>query len=239
MSIDRQRLGALLDADAAALRLPIDAAARERLLDYLALLQRWNATYNLTAIRDPEQMLSHHLVDSLAVVPELDARAQGAPRRIVDVGSGAGLPGVVLAVLRPHWQVCCVDAVEKKVAFVRQVAGALKLPNLRAEHVRIESWPPAQADWVISRAFASLQDFARLAGRHVAADGVLLAMKGQEPREEVAELEADGQWRVGAVIPLAVPRLPARRCLLVLHRHERHDAQRDLLAPVTDHLPQP
>src|SRR5690606_12431453 len=160
-----------------ALQLDLTDKTQALLLEYLAQMQRWNRTYNLTAIRDPEQMLAQHNIDSLAVIrpmqQALDFRSEAV---IVDVGSGAGLRGVVIALACPGWQVHCVDAVEKKMAFVRQMAGVLALPNLTARHERIEAMQAMEADIVVSRAFASLVDFATLAGAHVRPGGQLLAM---------------------------------------------------------------
>ena len=182
----------------------------QTLVDYLLLLQRWNATYNLTAVRDPAAMLTQHLADCLAVIPPLKRHAEGG--RLLDVGSGGGLPGVVIAALLPAWQVTCVDAVAKKMAFVRQVAGALPLPNLRAEHLRVEQLQQAPFDLITSRAFSSLADFTRLTRAHLAPGGVWMAMKGRAPTEELAELPADVE--VFHVEQLAVPGLDAQRGLV-------------------------
>jgi len=188
---------------------------------YIEQLQRWNRTYNLTALRHPEQMLVQHIFDSLSIVKpvsiELYKNTVNNPR-IMDIGSGAGLPGVVLAIMRPEWQIQCVDAVQKKMAFVRQMSGTLKLPNLQATHARVEQLGPADADIVVSRAFASLADFADLAGRHVARQGWLLAMKGQSPDEEQAALQQQTNWRVSRLEPLHVPELDAQRCLVWMSR---------------------
>jgi 16S rRNA (guanine527-N7)-methyltransferase len=199
---------------------PTDDQCR-KLLGYMSQMMRWNRTYNLTAIRDPQQMLIQHLFDSLAVVAPLSTllgRDEKAPARIMDVGSGGGLPGVVIAVMRPAWAVCCVDAVEKKVAFVRQMVGALQLPNLSAQHARVETLPPAGCDAVISRAFASLDDFAALGGPHVAQGGTLVAMKGKTPHDEMASVRAAGVWEIDRVESLTVPELIAQRCLISMRR---------------------
>ncbi|MEO6984680.1 MAG: 16S rRNA (guanine(527)-N(7))-methyltransferase RsmG [Paralcaligenes sp.] len=199
----------------------LEAAQLQTLLDYMAQMQRWNKTYNLTALRESEQILVQHLFDSLSVLGPIRA-ALGARARsdalIVDVGSGAGLPGVVLAIACPRWQVHCVDAVEKKTAFVRQMSGALSLPNLHATHGRVEKLDPMHADIVVSRAFASLGDFAKLAGMHAADGASLLAMKGHEPHDEMQALVHNTDWRVARVEPLAVPELNAQRCLVWLTR---------------------
>ncbi|HYG41742.1 MAG TPA: 16S rRNA (guanine(527)-N(7))-methyltransferase RsmG [Bordetella sp.] len=201
--------------------LQVDAAQAGKLLAYLAQMQRWNRTYNLTAIRDPRQMLAQHLVDSLSVVNPLSrVIASDAPATVYDIGSGGGLPGVVLAVMRPTWQVTCVDAVEKKMAFVRQMSGVLSLPNLRALHARVEDLPPAGCDVVISRAFASLNDFASLAGRHVRNDGTLVAMKGKVPEDEIQALHQQGEWHVENIQALQVPTLDAQRCLIWMRRSQ-------------------
>ncbi|MFY3157792.1 16S rRNA (guanine(527)-N(7))-methyltransferase RsmG [Achromobacter xylosoxidans] len=204
------------------LGLQADAAAAAKLLNYLAQMQRWNRTYNLTAIRDPQQMLVQHLFDSLAAVgPFSEALgAPGTPAKIYDVGSGGGLPGVVLAVMRPEWSVTCIDAVEKKTAFVRQMSGALALPNLQGRHARIETLEPAGCNIVTSRAFASLEDFAMLAGRHLDNDGTLVAMKGKVPDDEIQALHARGEWQVDHIQPLQVPELQAERCLIWMRRSQ-------------------
>lgn len=195
------------------LELPLET--QQLLLEYLAQMQRWNRTYNLTAIRDQQQMLVQHVFDSLAVVgPMQRALKSASDPVVVDVGSGAGLPGAVVAMARPDWTVHCVDAVEKKMAFVRQMAGVLKLPNLKANHARIEAVPNLQADIVVSRAFASLLDFATLAGGHVRPGGKLLAMKGRHPEEEIAALHAQSNWKVQSIQQLQVPQLEAQRCLV-------------------------
>lgn len=210
-----------LDAAANALEIDIDHQQSSALLGYISQLQRWNRTYNLTALREPEQMLIQHLFDSLAVVNPLGGmlyKNTVSTPLIVDVGSGAGLPGVVLAIMRPHWNIRCVDAVEKKMAFVKQMASVLKLPNLHAVHARVETLPSFDADIVISRAFASLLDFATLAGPHVAQDGQLAAMKGREPLDEIDTLEQRTDWRSRHIQTLHVPELNAQRCLVWLSR---------------------
>lgn len=205
-----------LKAAALELRLTLSDHQETSLLAYLDQLQRWNRTYNLTAIRDPGQMLTHHLVDSLAIVRPLRENLLGKldGRVIVDVGSGAGLPGIVLAIMHPQLTVHCVDTVEKKATFIRQAASVLKLPNLQAHHARIEGLPSFEADVVVSRAFASLVDFATLAGCHVAPGGRLLAMKGKNPVEEIEALHAATPWRVQRTETLLVPELNAERCVL-------------------------
>lgn len=190
--------------------LAASAVQLKALADYLALLQRWNATYNLTAVRDPASMLTQHLADCLAVIPPLQRHAETG--RLIDVGSGGGLPGVVIATMMPGWQVTCVDSVGKKMAFVRQVAGALPLPNLRAEHGRIEQLRLGPFDLITSRAFSSLGDFTRLTRPLLAPGGVWMAMKGRVPEDELAALPAD--VTVFHVEPLTVPGLAAQRCLV-------------------------
>ncbi len=210
-----------LAAAAQALDIDLDGGKADALLAYVAQLERWNRTYNLTAVRDVDQMMVQHLFDSLAVATPLasilDKNTVYAPR-VMDVGSGAGLPGAVLAILYPQWQVHCVDAVEKKTAFIRQIASVLRLPNLHAVHARVEALEPLAADIVISRAFASLADFATLAGPHVAAGGHLAAMKGREPQDEIDTLEQQTDWRASRIQTLLVPELNAQRCLVWLSR---------------------
>lgn len=197
---------------AATLSLPLSTLQVDTLIAYLALLQRWNGTYNLTAVRDPAQMLTQHLADCLAVIGPLRRACGDAPCRLLDVGSGGGLPGIVIAALNPSIDVTCVDAVGKKAAFVRQVSAELRLRNLRAEHVRAEQLKAAPFDVVTSRAFASLADFVRLTRSHVAVGGLWMAMKGKHPAEELAALPAGVD--VFHVEQLAVPGLDAERCLV-------------------------
>jgi len=195
------------------LGLDISPAQAELLQAFMALLQRWNGTYNLTAVRDPAQMLTQHLADCLAVVPALQRQrnASGA-KRLLDVGSGGGLPGIVLAILESSLSVTCVDTVGKKAAFIRQVAAELSLRNLRAEHARVEQLAVAPFDIVTSRAFASLLDFATLTRRHLAPGAVWMAMKGKRPDDEIAVLPADVE--VFHVEQLMVPGLDAERCIV-------------------------
>jgi 16S rRNA (guanine527-N7)-methyltransferase len=185
----------------------------DTLLSYLDLLQRWNATYNLTAVRDPALMLTQHLADCLAVIGPLRRHGTTAPpQRLLDVGSGGGLPGAVIAALNPGTNVTCVDTVGKKTAFIRQAAGELGLKNLFAEHARVEQLKAAPFDMIVSRAFASLDDFTRLTRQHLAPNGVWMAMKGRTPDDEMAQLPAD--LVVFHVEHLAVPGLQAERCLV-------------------------
>ncbi len=183
------------------------------LLAYLALLQRWNATYNLTAVRDPAEMLTQHLADCLAVISPLRRHDATIPsQRVLDVGSGGGLPGIVIAALNPSVHVVCVDTVGKKAAFVRQAAGELGLKNLFAEHTRVEHLKAAPFDVIVSRAFASLDDFTRLTRQQRAPQGVWMAMKGKTPDDEMAQLPAE--LTVFHVEHLTVPGLNAERCLV-------------------------
>ena len=212
MSNDPRR--AALRCGLEALSLPADDVLLDRLLAYLDLLQKWNRAYNLSAVRDPQQMVRQHLLDCLAALPALDRHLQGREARILDVGSGAGLPGVVWALMRPNWAVCCVDAVAKKASFVRQVVGELALRNLQSEHARVEQLRLPLVDLVVSRAFASLADFTALTRQHLSPGGCWLAMKGKVPDDEIAALPADVS--VFHVEPLQVPGLDAQRCLIWL-----------------------
>lgn len=206
-------------ADAAA---QLDVALTEhqagQLADFLDLLAKWNGVYNLTALRTREQMFTHHLLDSLAVVAPLRRHLQQAGNpmaRLLDVGAGAGLPGVVIAVCCPELQVDCVDAVEKKVAFVRQAAAALDLANLHAIHARVETLTD-RYDLISARAFASLADLVALSIAALAEGGVWLAMKGKRPDDEIAALpEAIDVFHVE---PLQVPGLHAERCLVWMRK---------------------
>ncbi len=197
-------------ATLATLGLQASAGQTAALLGFLDLLQRWNATYNLTAVRERDAMLRQHLADCLAVVP---AVARQLPQgRVLDVGSGGGLPGVVLAIMLPTLDVTCVDAVGKKAAFVRQAAGTLALPQLHGVHARVEALKAPPFDLITSRAFASLADFVGLTRHHLRPGGVWMAMKGKHPDDELAALPADIE--VFHVEHLQVPGLNAERCLV-------------------------
>jgi 16S rRNA (guanine527-N7)-methyltransferase len=208
MSVD---LVSGLRAGVQALGLDVSADQQKLLLDHLALIQKWNKVYNLTALRDPSDMLTHHLLDSLTAVAPLRRHTQGQPARVLDVGSGGGLPGVVLAICMPELNVTCVDTVAKKAAFVQQVAVSLKLPNLRGLHARVESLTdPYQL--ICSRAFASLPDFVNWSRPALAERGVWMAMKGKRPQDEIDALPEGVQ--VFHVEPLAVPGLDVERCMV-------------------------
>lgn len=203
-------------ADAAnTLQLSLSDAQLDQLMAYLALLGKWNKVYNLTAVRDPAAMLTQHLIDSLSLLPALQRHAAGQALRLMDVGSGGGLPGVVIAIVDPSIDVTCVDAVGKKAFFIAQVAAELGLPNLHGEHARVEQLKAAPFDVITSRAFASLADFTDWSQMHLKPGGVWAAMKGQHPAEELAELQQRAPDReVFHVEQLSVPGLDAQRCLL-------------------------
>jgi 16S rRNA (guanine527-N7)-methyltransferase len=210
-----EALAERLRAGAQALALELSQAQLAQLLEFLALLQKWNKVYNLTAVREPQEMLTHHLLDSLAAVAPLRRHivqaGLAAPVRLLDVGSGGGLPGVVFAICCPGVDVSCVDTVAKKAAFIQQAAAALRLPNLHGIHARVESLA-GPFDVVSCRAFASLPDFTAWSRSALAPHGVWLAMKGKRPQDELAALPADVQ--VFHVEPLQVPGLDAERCIV-------------------------
>jgi 16S rRNA (guanine527-N7)-methyltransferase len=197
------------------LGLELDEGRVSQLLDYLALLQKWNKVYNLTAVRDPAEMLTHHLLDSLAAIQPLLRQTRGEPVRLLDVGSGGGLPGVVIAIVCPQIDVSCVDTVGKKAAFIQQTAATLKLPNLRGVHARVETLTAEQGggfDVVCSRAFASLVDFTAWSQAALKLGGVWMAMKGKHPADELAALPP--AVAVFHVEQLQVPGLDAERCII-------------------------
>ena len=204
-------LEAGLRSGAQALGLVLTDAQIQHLLDYAALIQKWNKVYNLTALRDPADMLTHHLLDSLTAIAPLRRHTQGQPIKVLDVGSGGGLPGVVLAICMHELNVSCVDTVAKKAAFVQQVAVSLKLPNLRGLHARVESLTD-QYQVICSRAFASLPDFVTWSRSALAEGGVWMAMKGKHPQSEIDALPTDVQ--VFHVEPLTVPGLDVERCMV-------------------------
>jgi 16S rRNA (guanine527-N7)-methyltransferase len=214
-----KRLAAGLEA--LNLQCPLDVQAR--LLDYVRLLDKWNRVYNLTAVRDPAQMVTRHLLDSLTVLPflnkELDKELEG--QRILDVGTGAGLPGIPLALLsaqpHPEREFVLLDSNSKKTRFMQQAVTELKLGNVQVAHARTESFEPEQPfDVVLSRAFASVADMLAGAGQHCRPGGVMLAMKGADPADELVDLDTD--FRVEQVHRLAVPGLDEERHLVCLRK---------------------
>jgi len=203
----------LLERGLAALGLDLPDEARERLLAYAALLLKWNKVYNLTALRDPDQVVTHHLLDSLAVLPHL-----AGIMSLADVGSGGGLPGIPLAIARPGLAVTSIETVSKKASFQQQARIELGLVNFQPLCARVEKVHPERPfDAVISRAFSDLADFVRLTGHLIGPEGSLLAMKGGYPREEIAALPAG--WEVVQTVELEVPELDAERHLIVLKRN--------------------
>jgi 16S rRNA (guanine527-N7)-methyltransferase len=203
---------AALQDGARALGLGLSDVECERLLAYQALILKWNRVYNLTALRDPGDMLTHHLLDSLAVLSPMRRQLGGKGARMLDVGSGAGLPGVVLAIMAPTLDVVCVDTVGKKASFIQQAATELRLPNLASRHARVEALEAPAFDLITSRAFASLADFVQLSRHLLKSGGCWLAMKGKHPQAEIDALSAD--VAVFHVEQLAVPGLDAERCLV-------------------------
>ena len=192
------------------LSLELTQAQQQALLDYIALLGKWNKVYNLTAVREPEQMLSHHVLDCLAVLPPLK---QVFPEGLdlIDVGAGGGLPSVIFAIVCPHWQITAVDTVAKKAAFIQTTAHSLRLGNLKAVHSRVEALT-GSFDVVTCRAYASLRDFCGSSRHLLKPNGVWMAMKAKLSAEELTDLPAT--VRVDKVEPLAVPGLDADRCLV-------------------------
>jgi len=212
--VDLQTLSPLLAEGVRELGLELNDTQQRKLLDYVALLAKWNAVYNLTAIRDPRQMLIQHILDSLSIVPHLAPRG---PSSVLDVGSGGGLPGIVLAIVLPEWTVTTNDIVHKKTAFQAQAKAELGLMNLsvvtgRVETLRPGAEVPAKFDVIVSRAFAELSDFVTLARHLVAQHGAIWAMKGVRPDDEIARLPAGAH--VEQVIRLNVPSLDAERHLI-------------------------
>lgn len=206
-----------LEAGVRELGLVLSGAQIDQLLAYQDLIAKWNKVYNLTSVRDPAEMLTHHLLDSLAAIPPLLRQTEGQPVRLLDVGSGGGLPGVVIAITCPQIEVHCVDTVLKKATFIQQVAASLRLPNLRGIHARVESLTAEQGggyDVVCSRAFASLVDFTTWSRTALKPDGVWMALKGKHPADELAALLAS--VAVFHVEQLQVPGLGAERCIVWL-----------------------
>jgi 16S rRNA (guanine527-N7)-methyltransferase len=195
-----------------ALGVTLEPGTQQRLLAYIALIEKWNRVYNLTAIREPEKMVSHHLLDSLAVAPHLHAK------RLLDVGSGAGLPGIPLALASPDTHVTLLDSNHKKAAFLNQAVMELKLKNAEVCSERVESWQTQNGfDVIISRAFSDMGEFVRITRHLLAPGGMFAAMKGLHPYEEIDKLPAD--CRVLQVLPLAIPGLEGERHLVLIGRN--------------------
>jgi 16S rRNA (guanine527-N7)-methyltransferase len=217
-SFDRAALTAILADGAKGLSLNLSEAQIAKLIDYLALMSKWNSVYNLTAVRDPVQMVTQHLLDSLAAVSAFD----GA-KNVLDVGAGGGLPGIVLAIwaaeAQPEMRVSMIDTVHKKTAFLTQVKAELGLNNVSVYTARVEQWEaPQKFDVITSRAFAELSDFVNWSGHLLADDGEFIALKGVSPDAEVAHLP--GGWKVREVRALQVPTLQAERHLIFIERTE-------------------
>ncbi|MDR0934152.1 MAG: 16S rRNA (guanine(527)-N(7))-methyltransferase RsmG [Burkholderiaceae bacterium] len=209
---DFAHLESMLVKGSQAIGVAPDELQIRQFLSYLTLLSRWNTVYNLTAIRTPEEMMTHHVLDSLAVAPTLKEA-----RHVLDVGSGAGLPGIVLAILYPEMQVSLIDAVQKKTAFLSQVKAELRLKNVMVYTGRVEKLrATGKFDAIISRAFSDLSLFVELSGHLLAEGGCFYAMKGMVPKEEIQALPAG--LKVKAVVPLKVPFLDAERHLLILKK---------------------
>ena len=209
---DRPALSAVLAEGIAAMQLDVSPAQQEKLMDYLALMFKWNAVYNLTSLRDPMQMVTHHLLDSLAAVP-----AFAHARNVLDVGSGGGLPGIVLAIVRPDMKVSMIDTVHKKTAFLTQVKAELELANVTVYTARVEQLQVSDKfDLITSRAFADLSDFVHWSCHLLVDGGRYIALKGVAPKDEQERLPAD--WTVTGLEPLHVPRLGAERHLVFIER---------------------
>jgi 16S rRNA (guanine527-N7)-methyltransferase len=211
---DRSALAQVLANGINELQLDLNQQQHEQLLDYLALLFKWNAVYNLTSVRDPMQMMTHHVLDSLAAVPSF-ARA----KNILDVGAGGGLPGMVLAISRPDMKVSMIDTVHKKTAFLTQVKAELGLANVTVHTKKVQELEvAAKFDVITSRAFADLSDFVNWSGHLLAEGGQFIALKGTAPAEEQERLPKE--WKVTELRPLQVPGLQAERHLVIIHKSE-------------------
>ena len=202
-----------------ALGLDVSRETLDKILCYIDQLQKWNRTYNLTAIRAMDDILANHIFDCMSVVPAIARRAENQKFTLVDVGSGAGLPGIIVALWFPQCEVVCIDTVEKKTSFIRHVSGQMGCKMVKAVHARVEELQPLKAQFVISRAFSSLTDFTHLAGHHCLDTGFMLSMKSMQVQDDIAELEAShSAWGVESLEELSVPENTAKRYLVWLHR---------------------
>jgi 16S rRNA (guanine527-N7)-methyltransferase len=211
---DRPALAHILANGIKELQLQLNDKQQEQLLDYLALLFKWNAVYNLTSVRDPMQMMTHHVLDSLAAVS-----AFAGAHHVLDVGAGGGLPGMILAISRPDLKVAMIDTVHKKTAFLTQVKAELGLANVTVYTMKVQDLvPPQKFDVITSRAFADLSDFVNWSGHVLAEGGQFIALKGTAPPEEQERLPAE--WKVTELRPITVPGLQAERHLVFIQRTE-------------------
>ena len=211
-AFDRTALAAVLADGIKALSLDLNEKQHEQLLDYLALLAKWNSVYNLTSVRDPMQMATLHLLDSLAAVS-----AFAGARNVLDVGAGGGLPGIVLAIARPDMQVSLIDTVHKKTAFLKQVKAELGLANATVYTAKVqEVQVPGPFDVITSRAFADLSDFVNWSGQLLDEGGRFIALKGVAPPEERERLPAP--WQITELRPIQVPGLDAERHLVFIQK---------------------
>jgi len=212
---DRSALATVLANGIKELSLDLNQQQHEQLLDYLALLFKWNSVYNLTSVRDPMHMVTQHILDSLTAVP-----AFSGARNVLDVGAGGGLPGMVLAIARPDAKVAMIDTVHKKTAFLTQVKAELGLANVTVYTMRVEQLQVAQKfDVITSRAFADLSDFVNWSGHLLEEGGKFIALKGTAPPEEQERLPSD--WKVSELRPIQVPGLQAERHLVFIERAEK------------------
>lgn len=211
-AFDHDALAAVLDQGIKDMTLAVTPEQQTRLMGYLQLMNKWNGVYNLTSLRDPQQMVTHHLLDSLAAVP-----AFAGARNVLDVGAGGGLPGIVLAIVRPDMKVAMIDTVHKKTAFLNQVKAELKLTNVSVHTMKVQDLTASEPfDVITSRAFADLSDFVNWSGHLLAEGGKFIALKGVAPSEERERLPQD--WKVVDLQPLWVPRLQAERHLVFIER---------------------
>ncbi|VXC25516.1 16S rRNA (guanine(527)-N(7))-methyltransferase RsmG [Massilia sp. 9I] len=209
---DRAALAQVLADGIQEMQLDVSAAQQEQLLDYLALMNKWNSVYNLTSLRDPMQMVTHHLLDSLAAVP-----AFAGAGNVLDVGAGGGLPGIVLAICRPDMKLSMIDTVHKKTAFLKQVKAELELANVIVHTMKVQDLAVSDKfDVITSRAFADLSDFLEWSGHLLAEGGKFIALKGTAPAEEQERVPAE--WKISGLQPLQVPRLGAERHLIFVER---------------------
>ena len=203
------------------LKLKQDGVKEDKLARYAQLILKWNKTYNLTSLKNLQDIYTQHLYDSLSVIEPIEAylkKQDIEEANIFDVGSGAGLPGVIISIMCPQINVVCIDSVGKKVAFIKHVASMLQLKNLNAQHQRIENWETKPAEMVISRAFSSLANFTKLAGTHVQNNGQMIAMKAHLSKDEIQEFEQQELWQINHVENLVVPNMTAVRCLVWINK---------------------
>ncbi|AWD32811.1 Ribosomal RNA small subunit methyltransferase G [Candidatus Kinetoplastibacterium sorsogonicusi] len=205
----------ILNNAAIKLKINISATQQEKLIKYVDYILEWNEVYNITSIKTKKKILIYHIIDSLAVIPSLK-KIYSKNIKLADIGSGCGVPGMILAIMNNDWNIICIDSVEKKTSFIKYVANCLLIKNIKVIHSRVECITPLNCDIVISRAFSSIKNFILLSHKHLNQNGTLIAMKGLFPQHEIEDLKSLQNWNFIGTKNLYVPYLESKRCLIYI-----------------------